>query len=172
MPLTEMKVHQAIDRLVAADADLATTGSHKIHRELGLKGSLTTVVKYMRTYPGHPSSPSLSVTADIAADVSRAVADALESMASQIATAKAELMLEIAHLAKRLEDATRKEQTAAAEATADALRLSLEVKTLKRDLKLVESELDLQGAIAKNHRDAAQAYAKNAIVRANLSKPA
>ena len=160
VPLTEIEVHQAIDRLVDAGADLAVTRSHKIHKELGRKGSLQTVVKYMRTYPGHPQSPPLPVAADIAADVARAVADALETVAQQIDGAKAEVMLEIAHLAKQLKDATRREQTTAAEAA----RLSGDVETMKRKLKLVEEQLDLETTITKNHREAERARAGAASV--------
>jgi len=168
VPLTEIEVHQAIDRLVDAGADLATTRSHKIHKELGRKGSLQTVVKYMRTYPGHPQSPPLPVAADIAADVARAVADALETVAQQIASSKAEMMLEIAHLAKQLEDATRREQTTAAEAA----RLSGDVQTLKRKLRLVEEQLDLETTITKNYREAERVRARAATVQAYLAKPA
>ena len=167
VPLTEMKVHQAIDRLVAAGANLATIGSHKIHRELGLKGSLATVVKYMRTYPGHPSSPPLPIAADIAAGVARAIADALETMAQEIASAKAEMMLEIANLAKQLEDATLRERAAATEIS----RLSDEAETLRRELRLVATQFDNEATIAKNYRDAERAGATAAIVQANLAKP-
>ena len=86
-------------------------------------------------------------------------------MAEQIASAKAEVMLEIAHLAKKLEDATQLEQATAAEAA----RLNDEVEILRRELKLVEAQLDHEATIAKNYRQAERASVQAATVRATLA---